>query len=109
MNAIRLDRHCYIEARVYEERSFQFLVFSPDLPKDVYSFASQVLQVTGMQILLAQLNIVDAGASGFRDLFQQAATAREFIARKSGAIGDVIKIAAVSHQPSVREHFGPTL
>ena len=57
-------------------------------------FAGQGFQVAGGEIFFAELDVVDAGAGGFGDFFQEAATAGGFVAGECGAVGDVVEEAA---------------
>jgi hypothetical protein len=46
------------------------------------------------------LDVVDSGAGGFLDFFQEEATAGEFVSGEGDAVGDVVEKAA-RHQLAV--------
>jgi hypothetical protein len=59
--------------------------------------AGQRFQFSSGEIFFAELDVVDAGASGFRNFSQQSAMAGEFVSGEGGAVGDVVEKAAFSH------------
>ena len=72
--------------------------FSPLFLADcAHGFLGQRFQFARGKIFFAELDVVDAGAGGFADFFQEAATARGFIAGECGAVGDVVEKAGRRH------------
>jgi hypothetical protein len=63
-------------------------------------FAGQLFQLSCREIFFAELDVIHASAGGFGDLFEQAATAGEFVAEEGAAVGDVVEKAAGRHQLS---------
>ena len=97
MDAVGLDRQGDVGAGVDEERSSQFSILIPQLGDEAHGFAGQRFQVAGREIFLAELDVVHAGEGGFRDFFEETATAGEFVSGKPGAVGDVVEQAAGRH------------
>lgn len=65
-----------------------------------HSFASERLKFASTQILLPELDIVDAAACSFRDLVEEAKTTGAFVAEEGFAVSDVVEQRTVSHQLS---------
>ena len=73
--------------------SGQFLRFADC----AYRLSCQRFQVASGEIFFAELDVVDAGAGGFGDFFEEAATAGGFVGCEGGAVGDVVEKAAGWH------------
>jgi hypothetical protein len=49
------------------------------------------LQLARGEIFFAELDVIDSGACGFDDFFEEAGSACVFIFRECGAVGDVVE------------------
>ena len=98
MDAVGADRQGYVGSGIDQESSSQFSVLSFQLGNDFDGFVGQRFQIAGGEISFAELDVVDAGAGGFGDFFEEAATAGGFVSREGCAVGDVVEKAAFSHQ-----------
>ncbi len=65
-------------------------------------------ELARQEIFFAELDVVDAGAGGFGDFFEEAATAGGFVSGEGGAVGDVVEEAAFRHQLSAISDMGRT-
>jgi hypothetical protein len=101
VNAIDSSCQCYIGAGVDEESSFQFAVLSSQFLDDMRRFAGQRFQVSGGEIFLPELDVIDASACGSGDVVEETAAADWVVARKRGAIGDVIEERGFGHRLSL--------
>jgi hypothetical protein len=106
VDAIGSDCQRNIGAGVDEQGGFQFSVLSSQFGHDSCCFSGQGLQIASGKIFFAELDVVDAGAGGFLDFFQEAATAGEFVSGERGAVGDVIEKAALGHRVKNYNHEG---
>jgi hypothetical protein len=103
MNSGRAGGYCYVSAGIDEQVSGQLPVVSGPsacLPNDGYSLAGERFQIAGGEIFFAELDVVDSGAGGFSDFIEETATAGRFVGCECGAVGDVVKNTAFSHQVS---------
>ena len=95
MDAVGTGGKGDIRARVDEQGSSEFLVLSSHLIDEVDGFMGQEFQFSSREIFFAELNVVDSGAGGLVNLFEEAAAAAGFIRPESSAVGDVVDEAAV--------------
>ena len=96
MDSIGTNRQRYVGSRVDQKSSSQFSVLSSQLIENAQGLASQRFELPGGEILFAKLDLVDAGAGGFDNFFQQAPATHGFVPRECIAVGDVVEKAAVS-------------
>ena len=98
MNAGGFYGQGYVGAGVDEQSSCQLPVASCQFlaVDDLYRFDCQRFEVAGGKISFAELDVVDAGAGGFRNFVEEVAAARAFIAGEGGAVSDVVEEQVVS-------------
>jgi hypothetical protein len=101
MDAVGFDCQGYVGAGVDQESSSQFSVLSFRLGHDTDGFSREAFQIAYGKISFAELDVVDAGAGGFGDFFEEAATAGGFVSGERRAVGDVVEKAAFGHQLGV--------
>lgn len=94
MNALGSDSHRYVSAGVDDKGGWLAPLAgrrSCCFDDCLNGFAGEGLQVTGGQIFLAELDVVDAGARRLRNFFQEGAASGGLISRKCSAVGYVIE------------------
>ena len=94
MDAVGLDGEGDIRAGVDQESSSQVAVLSSQLGDDADGFSGERFQVARGQIFFAELDVVDTGACGFGNFFEEAAMAGGFVSGEGCAVGDVVEKAA---------------
>jgi hypothetical protein len=75
------------------------------LGDDFDCFSGEQFQVAGGKIFFAELDVVDTGAGGFSDFFEEAPTTGGFVSGECGAVGDVVK-EAFGHRVKNYNHEG---
>jgi hypothetical protein len=101
VDSVGFDRKGDIGAGVDKESSFLSSVLSSQLGHDSDGISGQRFQIAGEEILFAELNVIDSGADGLGDFFQEAKATRGFVSRESSSVGDVVEAPAFSHQLSI--------
>ena len=100
MYAIGANGESYIHARVDKQSSFPPVTLGVLRPDDLHGFARQRLQFACQQVFFPKLDVIDTTPCSFGDLVEKAGSARELVAGKGGAIGNVVKNTCGHQFPS---------
>jgi hypothetical protein len=90
VNSVRTYGHRNIGARIYQQTSLQFSVFSSQtVTNDACNLPSENLKFSARKVLLPQLDEINSAACSFRDFLQKQAATRGLVSGQLFAISDV--------------------
>ena len=91
MNAVSIGSDGDIRARIDQKSGSQFPVLSSQFEDDARCFARQTFEFAGSEILLAELDVIDAMTRSFGDLVEEALAASVLVPGEGETVSNVVE------------------